>query len=135
MTHDNVTKIGGGGRLYSDAREKADAEAAPPPPPVADQGERIRDFIKPPEPPLSSRGPSKPTPVVQPKVIKPPKPPRDWRGVISTVVELLGIAVLSGGFWMLTPWLGIVILGMCLIIMGIGLGITGPIQWRRPRSP
>jgi hypothetical protein len=55
---------------------------------------------------------------------QPPTPPKDWQQVQSTVVELIGIGTLTIGLGMLFPWLGIAVLGACLIVMGVLLGAT-----------
>jgi hypothetical protein len=129
VADDNVTQIGGGGRLYADAREKEstarqrlvnlaaaalheddgdedpdDEESVPLPPPI----------------PL-------PVPPAQrlPAAPKPQKTPRDWREVQSTILELIGISLISVGCWEIRPWLGLIVLGFCLILMGLALsGVT-----------
>jgi hypothetical protein len=67
--------------------------------------------------------------VPEPETSKPP----DFRGIFSTMTELVGIGALSFGFWLHAAWLGFVALGVCLILTGIALGIPPgrPIYARR----
>jgi hypothetical protein len=116
---ENVLKIGSGGRLYADAR-KRDAKK--------DGGEK-EDL------PRGADRPDLPPQPLGPPAIPwiGPTPPesetRDWRGPVSTVVELLGAASFTAGFWLLAPWLGLVVLGSCLILIGVATGTT-PISGR-----
>jgi predicted phage tail protein len=41
--------------------------------------------------------------------------------VIHTVLQVLGVAVMSAGFWMLAPWLGAVVAGVALVALGVSL--------------
>lgn len=54
------------------------------------------------------------------------------RESLSTTVELIGIFLLGAGFWMLRPWLGLVVLGAALTVFAIGLGRTP--SWQEPHS-
>lgn len=111
-TQDNVTKIGTGGRLYADARKQAeDREAGAVPP--------HRETLGKPK----KRAETPPPSVVVPKVIPVPKEPRDWQQLTSTLVELLGITALTMGFWMLRPWAGLIVLGLCLMVVGFAYGL------------
>ncbi len=110
---DKLTRIGTGGRLYRDARpapngdsvQEEPAEETPAPQPVRDY-----ENPAPPAPPWSVK------PMHEPPA--PPKPKRDWREFNSTALEVIGVGVLSAGFSMLYLWLGIVVLGACLIVLG-----------------
>jgi hypothetical protein len=125
-------RFGRGGRLYKDARDAAtipaDSDAkgighdliggareaieeqrraemmSPDPPPWADK----------PEPPK----PAKPPPPVV-GVKKPPEAPRDYREPISTALELAGIGLLIATGFLITMWLGTLIAGLCLILLGV----------------
>ena len=44
-----------------------------------------------------------------------------WREIASTGLEFVGILTMSGGFWMLKPWSGLVVLGVGLIVFGIAV--------------
>lgn len=44
---------------------------------------------------------------------------RNMREIVSTMLELFGIAALTAGFWLIAPWCGLIALGVCLILMGI----------------
>lgn len=50
-----------------------------------------------------------------------PKPRRDLREPVSTIAELGGIIALTAGFFMLAPWVGLVVLGLCLVILGVAM--------------
>ena len=41
-----------------------------------------------------------------------------WREAVSIVMELVGIGVLSTGFWLIRPWAGLIVLGAGLIVIG-----------------
>lgn len=113
---DNVTKIGSGGKLYADAREKAEAVERGKPPP-AEQPQ------PPPTPPwtVSATGPEPVTPPAAPA-------PRDWQGLRSTLAEITGMGLISTGVAMQWLWAGIVVAGICLVALGVASGLPG-----RPR--
>jgi hypothetical protein len=41
-----------------------------------------------------------------------------WREAVSITLELVGIGVLSTGFWLIRPWAGLIVLGAGLIVVG-----------------
>lgn len=41
--------------------------------------------------------------------------------VLSAMVELVGIAAIVGGFWLLAPWLGLIVGGIALVVVGLAL--------------
>jgi hypothetical protein len=41
------------------------------------------------------------------------------REIVSAIIELVGIGVLSAGFWLIRPWCGLIVLGAGLIVLGI----------------
>jgi len=47
---------------------------------------------------------------------------REWRGGISTVLELAGITSVSVGGFLVSPWLGCMMLGLLLIVLGVATG-------------
>jgi hypothetical protein len=122
---DNV-RIGGGGRLYKDAREASNGHHATMP------GEDTDGAYLPPKQ-HSDTLPSEPpqshwviAPIEPPAA--PPAPPvsRDWRGFWSTLIEILGMFVLAAGLSLWHLWVGISVLGVCLIVLGVALGIPQP---------
>lgn len=113
----NVVKIGGGGKLYADARaadarelldeHRLNALLSPEPPPWADVPEE-------PEPP------KEPSVVVPKNLPEPVKEPRvDVKEFFSTCLELAGITALSVAGWMVTPALGLAVIGIALVLLGV----------------
>ncbi|SKM81158.1 Uncharacterised protein [Mycobacteroides abscessus subsp. massiliense] len=41
--------------------------------------------------------------------------------VLSVTVELVGVAAIVGGFWLVAPWLGLIVGGIALIVVGLAL--------------
>lgn len=124
MVDNKMTKIGSGGRLYRDSRpaEKPEVSEEPVkegkrPPWAAASYENLDPDSPKPEP--EQRMPWTVKPMVEPK----PKPGRDWRQFHSTLLEVAGMGALSGGFAMLYQWLGLVVLGVCLIVLGVAAGL------------
>jgi hypothetical protein len=96
--------------------------------------ERLYDEHLPPLPP------PQPEPVVKPrgkrrKAAKPPPhPPRErppageskapnWREIGSNTLEIAGIMAITVGSWLIAAWLGLIVLGLCLILLGVATGI------------
>lgn len=102
---DNVIKIGGGGKLYRDAREPEPdkPESAPPAPPPQ------------PQPPWTV---SAVTPEVTEVVTG-----RDWRAVFSTAAEVTGAGMITFGVSMWHLWLGLVVAGIAMLAFGIAMGL------------
>jgi hypothetical protein len=48
------------------------------------------------------------------------------RTVISSALELAGLALLAFGFWLRSPWLGFVAGGIGLVLLGVAAGVPGP---------
>jgi hypothetical protein len=46
----------------------------------------------------------------------------DTRGIISTLLELLGIGALAVGGFLVAPWLGSMLLGALLVLLGVAVG-------------
>jgi len=44
-----------------------------------------------------------------------------WIPVFSAVLELLGVACVAFGLWLLAPWIGVVALGVGLLIVGLAV--------------
>lgn len=123
---DNVVRIGGGGGLlYEDAREQARQMGM-----VA-----AEDFVTgfteatKPEPEPKPKGKPKTKPVAEPpkstaatpkNLPEPPEEPgRDWREFFSTCVELLGVTLISVGGWLIAPYVGLIVAGIALIVLGV----------------
>lgn len=116
---DNVKTIGTGGRLYRDSRVKNGTDK-PPPSPIEDH----------PAPPANA-------PWVMRDMAPPPEPqkePTDWRAIGSTIVELLGILLISGGVWAHCHWLGVVMLGVLVLVLGIAMGLPEGFSFGRERK-
>jgi uncharacterized membrane protein len=100
-------------RLYADARkleaEKAESSAPAAPPPPAPE-----PLV--PTPPRRPQAPQVSVPVQQ-------KPrPEGFRAAASTALELGGIAMVSVGGFLIAPWVGCIILGILLILLGVAIG-------------
>lgn len=46
---------------------------------------------------------------------------RNNRETAAISAELVGIAALSAGFWQIRPFLGLICLGLCLILVGVAI--------------
>ena len=110
---DNVARvrIGGGKRLYKDARQDDPEEEQPKSKPKS-----VEDHPAPPSPPPWVVKPMTPEP-------EKPEPGTNWRSVFSTLLELVGIALMSGGLFLLAPWLGVTVLGVGVLLVGVALGL------------
>jgi hypothetical protein len=42
--------------------------------------------------------------------------------VASTVVELVGITTLTAGCYLIAPYLGLIVAGFCLVLLGVAMG-------------
>lgn len=158
----DVTQIGSGGRLYKDAREKDNPppKNAPKNAPTTKSGREkarekeratkseatVKAFLKRAEANLgaalagedSSPLDDRPLPPAPPPwVVKPhyeePEPKRDWAELQSTLLEVTGVAAASIGFGMMYLPLGVVVLGVCLLVMGFVLGLPDGFTFRRRR--
>lgn len=45
--------------------------------------------------------------------------------VVYTTLQIAGMLVFSAGCWMLTPWLGVCVLGVGLVLLGV------LVEWER----
>lgn len=104
----SISRIGQGGRIYRDAREQQQTKTDPPS--WADQPEPLPQ-------PKPKPAPEPPKSVVSVKT--PPPDPTDWREIISTTVELVGVTSLSVGFFLIHIWCGLIIAGICLVALGV----------------
>lgn len=135
---DNVLEFGSGGRIYRDSRpteEEQEEEQEPespavPPPPWADQPELPRKTKK--QAAKESKEPQRPASVV--RTVTPPEPPKepyDWRETISTMLEVIGMVCLSTAGFLVATWIGLVVAGICMLVLGMALG-RAPIKLRMP---
>jgi hypothetical protein len=114
---ENVFRIGGGGKLYADARAgddmvtEADLLGHTLKPEGKDSGKDSGK--KQPKTPA----PAPAAPVATQKNL-PPEPGRDWPEIFSTVLELTGITAISVGGWLIAPYVGLIILGVALVLLG-----------------
>ena len=106
-------------RLYADTR-KAEGDDTAKEEKAAEETRQRLTAVPPSEPLV-------PTPPRRPKAEKPmeiaerPRP-EGWRATASTGLELGGIALVSTGGFLIAPWLGCVILGVLLILLGVAIG-------------
>jgi hypothetical protein len=120
--------FGRGGKLYADARKNEEDKEGT-------VTELPRGADRPdPKPKKEERGePAGPPPIpwIGPRPEDLKKPAFNWRGLFSTLLELLGTACVAAGAWRLAPWLGLIVLGVCLII--VGFATDAPLQVRPMR--
>jgi len=113
MSGSNV-KFGQGGRLYADATKRHDADGLP-----WDHGSED-DAV----PPLPSR--------VVPKAMSPAGlppassvRPGSLNGVATTILELVGLGMISAGFFLVSTALGLIVAGVALVLLGFAVGRGG----------
>lgn len=41
--------------------------------------------------------------------------------VFTSIFEAIGMLTIAYGFWMLAPWLGVVVLGIAIVVLTFGL--------------
>jgi hypothetical protein len=58
-------------------------------------------------------------PVQQPEPEPPSKPGADRRELVSTGLEVVGLVAFSAGFFLLHIWLGLIVMGVCLVALGV----------------
>jgi hypothetical protein len=152
MADDHVIPIGarlGSERLYADPPLGVPPElppgwdnpeplrSAPPPPQGMPAGFRI-DGVGVQTAPGSEKE-EKPRPrgkrrKRQKAANQPPQPLQDrppaayttdakWRDFGSTCLELAGITAITAGSWLIAAWLGLIVLGLCLILLGVATGL------------
>lgn len=102
--------LGGAERLYATPDQDDDYEPR----------ERIRlvdDPVRLVDPP-SQEAPVK----AKPKPVAKERRQIDVRGSISTGLELAGIGAVSTGGFLVAPWLGCMLLGVLLVLLGVAVG-------------
>jgi hypothetical protein len=124
VAEDNVTPIGerlGSERLYAE-------DMAVPPPPTT----WTRDSMPPGFAISAYDGEldEEPPPPANP----PPQPGAErgttakladvnWRNFVGNCLEIAGITAITAGSWLIAAWLGLVVLGVCLILLGVAQDI------------
>lgn len=131
----DTIKLGGGGRLYKDAREASnghepgeDDDGAVPPPAYEP---KLHSETLPNEPPVQRWVVE---PILPPEPPETPKPRFDWRQLYSTFLEITGIGILSYGLSELYVWLGIAVFGACVIVLGVAVGLPTPPKPRKRKA-
>jgi hypothetical protein len=46
-----------------------------------------------------------------------------WRNIVGNCCEIAGIASISAGSFQIAAWLGLIVLGVCLILLGVATGV------------
>lgn len=111
-------------RLYADARRAEAEKRENAEKPEKAQGATGKDHLS----SVPSPEPLVPTPPRRPVQPAAPQPeqqkprPEGWRSTASTALELGGIAVVSTGGFLISPWVGCIILGILLIVLGVAIG-------------
>lgn len=59
------------------------------------------------------------------------KAPTLTKAAVSAGAELAGVGLIVAGFWLIAPWLGLIVGGIALIL--VGLAVDPPA--RAPRQP
>lgn len=49
------------------------------------------------------------------------KIPGNRREFAAITLETAGMMVISAGFWLIHPWCGLIVLGLCLILIGVAI--------------
>lgn len=100
-------------RLYADTR-------------IAEQEQQPVDSprqVAPPAEPAPTPRPAEPPPVTgKPSKEVSPRQQGRLQGPLSTVLELAGVATVSVGGFLVAPWLGCMMLGILLILLGVAIG-------------
>lgn len=108
-------------RLYAEARRLEAEKAANSERPAEKSVKENLTVVPPPEPLV-------PNPPRRPQAQTPPAPapqrarPEGWKATASNALELGGIAMVSTGGFLISPWLGCIILGVLLIVLGVAIG-------------
>lgn len=123
-------KIGTGGRLYRDSRPEVAEEEEMADSTVLSRLGRYFSGNETDHDDETEQSEAKPPWVVKP-MHEEAKPPRDWQQGYSTALEVAGMAALSAAGFTLYLWLGLALLGICLIVMGVAIGLpqrNGPAE-------
>ena len=101
-----------------------------PPQPFDPEGRLMPELPPPPTPinkPRGKRWKKDPATGLDPQMQRlqqaepapPSKPAPDRRELVSTCLEIAGMTAMSLGFFMLYDWLGLIVMGLCLIVLGV----------------
>ncbi|QBP29667.1 hypothetical protein SEA_TYPHA_10 [Mycobacterium phage Typha] len=55
------------------------------------------------------------------------------RGIASAAIQLAGVVAIMAGCWVLAPWLGLVVGGLLLVV--VGLAIDPPARKAKQPAP
>lgn len=113
---ENVTPIGqrlGSERLYDERLPPPPQNLTPISPPVAPKRLGRTPKGKPRSQPPQATG-ERPTPATRPDV--------NWRNTTSSLMELLGVALITVGCGMIAFWLAFVVGGALLVVLGVATG-------------
>jgi hypothetical protein len=110
----NVVTLGGGGKLYKDARD-ADRR-------LSREEDTARGAGKPKQPEPAPQPPWTVQPV-RPEPVALPPSQRDWHQVESTLVELLGISLVTGGVAMWSIPAAMIVAGVFILLLGVAAGL------------
>jgi hypothetical protein len=69
-------------------------------------------------------------PLQQPEQEPPSESGVDRREIVSTLLEIVGLLLFSAGFWLVHVWLGLIVTGLCLVVLGVATSD----QFTRPRD-
>lgn len=126
MSSNEGTPVGerlGSERLYEQSVAPVAAETMPP------VGRGSLFAVS--EPPATPKAEKVAKPVKQAK--QPPAPVKDgatqrkwadlnWRGYVSSLLELLGIAAITAGCALIAPYLALIVGGILLVVLGVATG-------------
>lgn len=57
--------------------------------------------------------------------LRPPTISTNRRELAAISLETAGMMAISAGFWQIAPWCGLIVMGLCLILMGVAIS-RGP---------
>lgn len=75
-----------------------------------------------PPPAAQIPAPSAPRPRILDVPPPPQQPARRIRGPLSSALEIAGVGAVSVGGFLVAPWLGCMMLGVLLIVLGVAIG-------------
>ena len=73
------------------------------------------------KPPVKKDKEKSPAPVAAPEAVEEYRSGKSVE-LVSTALELLGVAALTTGGFLVAPWLGFMILGVLLLVLGVATG-------------
>lgn len=61
-----------------------------------------------------------------------PKSGSNRREYVAISVESAGMITISAGFWLIHPWCGLIVFGLCLILIGMAISVGPPTRDGQP---